>query len=316
MPYVAHAGVGLKDDVSTYQKDEWHFIKKINNIEYRWRLRKDLTYEVAAGLFDDGKTALACAKQMYVTLLYALLKGGFLIKVSGCDSYEPRFYCEEEGDKKSFFENEIFFFGNKKICEGQYGPGVHEVENSIDELKGYEFFDTDLLISWDSKLDFDNVDEYEFTYSRRAQKLLSSVLLAENSADYGMKMTIYCGILEHLSEDGNKSDAMLQKIDELIASVNDSDLGASDKQQLTNFLNGGKKKSSRQKCKELIKKYVKEQYGEHKAIDIFSDAYGVRSTFSHGDEINLDRDDRSKYIKFVVLDVIKGFILEQERKEC
>ena len=316
MPYVAHVGIRLKEDANTYKKDEWHQIKTVNGIEYRWRLKQNLTYEVISGLFVDRNDALIQAKQIYVTLLYSLIKGGFTIDVSGCDLYEQSLYSEDYGSVEEYIKNEPFFFWDKKTIGGQYGLGVYEVDSSIDEFDEYNFFDVEWSVSYDSNLDFDNVDEYIFTYSRKSQELLNSVILAEKATDYGMKMTIYCGILEHLSEDGNKSEAILNKIDDFINCVDDLELEQTEKDQLKNYLNGGKKKSSRQRCKELIKKYAKPQYGKHKSEKIFSDAYGIRSTFSHGDEINAFAEEASRYIKFVVLDVIKGYIQEKEKLEC
>ena len=315
MLYIAHAGVRLNEDAYTYKKDEWHLIKTVNGIEYRCRLKQDLTYEVISGLFSDKNDALIQAKKIYITLLYSLIKCGFSIDVSGCDLYEQSLYSEEYGSREEYIKNEPFFFWNKKNVGGQYGPGVYEVEASIDEFEEYNFFDVEWSVSCDSNLDFENVDEYIFTYSRESQDLLNSVILAEQAVDYGMKMTIYCGILEHLSEDGNKSEAILNKINDFINCVDDSELEPSEKDQLKNFLNSGKKKSSRQRCKELIKKYAQPKYGKYKSEKIFSDAYGIRSTFSHGDEINAFSEDASRYVKFVVLDVIKGYIREREKLE-
>ena len=160
------------------------------------------------------------------------------------------------------------------------------------------------------------MDEYIFTYSRTSQKLLHSVILAEKASDYGMKMTIYCGILEQLSEDGYKNEAVINKINDFINDVDTSGLDSTEKEQLKSFLNSGKKKSSRQKCKELIKKYAHPKYGQYESERIFSDAYGLRSTFSHGDEIKVFTENASRYIKYVVLDVIKGYIRAKENLEC
>ena len=112
------------------------------------------------------------------------------------------------------------------------------------------------------------------------------------------------------------SEKMKNKINDFINCVDDSELEQTEKDQLKNYLNVGKKKSSRQRCKELIKKYAQPKYGKYKSEKIFSDAYGIRSTFSHGDEINAFAEEASRYIKFVVLDVIKGYIQEKEKLEC
>lgn len=312
MLYVAHAGVKLKTDSTNCEKDVWHYIKTVDNIEYRWRLRKNLTYEVVAGTFSDPKDALTCAKQIYITLLYNILKSFYEISDSGCDMYEQRFYQEEYGNFDEFIKNEKFFFWNKNMIGGQYGPGVYEVDGSLDDFDNYKFEYIEWSQASDSDLSIDNIDEYIFTYSKESQALLNSVILAENSLEYGMKMTVYCGILEHLAVDGMKSDAVQNEIDKLIDHVEQSQLSKEEKEQLTGFLKNGKLKSSRQKCKELVRKYAKPEYGKHKAEKIFSDAYTARSIFSHGEKIDYRSNDTSHYIKYVVLDVIKGYIREKE----
>lgn len=313
MKYIAHAGVKLKDGVTHFANYEWNYIKTIDGIEYRWRLGKDRTYEVVAGLFDDKSDALISAKTMYITLLYSLLKGRFSLANAGCSTYEPRFFDKERDvDYDSFQRTESFFFWNKHLSGGRYGPGVYEVEDSFDEFEEYKFLGFKLSVSYDSDLTFDNVDEYVFIYNRKAQELMNSIIVADTEMDYGMKMTIYCSILEHLSEDGKKSEAVQYEIDKIVKRVKESELLASEKEQLINYLNLGKDLSASQKCRKLIEKYAAPQYGKFLSTKILSEAYSIRSAFSHGDSIDYDRIHASHYMKYMVLDVVKGYMRNLE----
>ncbi len=313
MKYIAHAGVKLKNGVTDYANYDWNYIKTTDGIEYRWRLGKDRTYEVIAGLFDEKSDALIIAKTMYITLLYSLLKGGFSLANAGCSTYEPRFFDKERDiDYASFLRTESFFFWNKKLSGGRYGPGVYEVEDSFEEFEEYKFFNFKLSVSYDSDLSFDNVDEHVFVYNRKAQELMNSIVVADAEMDYGMKMTIYCSILEHLSENEKKSEAVQLEIDNLVKSVDESQLIPDEKSQLISYLKLGKELSARQKCWKLISKYAAAQYGQHSAKDILSEAYSIRSAFSHGDNIDSDRIKSSHYIKYMALDVIKGYMRELE----
>ena len=65
-------------------------------------------------------------------------------------------------------------------------------------------------------------------------------MLAQQTMEYGMKMTIYCGIFEHLSENGLKSEAFQAEINELIKQVDRCDLGPVEKDQLILLFNFGR----------------------------------------------------------------------------
>ena len=314
MKYIAHAAVKLKCGVIENISDEWNYIKSIDAIEYRWRLGKSGTCEVTAGLFGDKSRALVCAKTMYITLLYSLLKDGFSLTDAGCESYETRFFQKERDiDYYSFVENENFFFWDKHFLGGLCGPGVYVVENTFKEFEEFKFLSGSLALLNTIELSFDNIDEHIFVYNRTAQELMSSVVVADNEIDYGMKMTIYCGILEHLSDNGKKSEAVQLEIDNLIKSVKESHLMQDEKNQLVNYLNLGKELSARQRCKKLIVEYAATQYGQYLAKDILDEAYSIRSEFSHGSNNYSNRLRCSRYMKYLVLDVIKGYMQELER---
>ena len=141
---------------------------------------------------------------------------------------------------------------------------------------------------------------------------MNSVIVADNEMDYGMKMTIYCSILEHLSESEKKSDAVQCEIDSLVKAVKTGPLLTDEKEQLINYLNLGRELSARQKCIKLIKKYAAQKYAQYSAKDILSEAYRIRSAFSHGDNIDSDKIESSYLIKRMVLDVIEGYMRDLE----
>jgi hypothetical protein len=314
MPYIAHAGIQLKDDYPKYNKNEWHFIKRVGEIEYKWRLCDDLTYDLIAGLFDDRKAALDCAKQLYVALFYDLFSHGFSVNDAGCSHYEPFLYSEQfDGDYGTWLANEEFFYRSKKKRGGsKTGPGVFEADNNIEEYAEYPFFHVSFGVLWeDGSLDFESKNERVFTYTKEAQSLLNTVATADSVSDFGLQMTLYCGLLEHLSDAAQKEPEVLQVLDQLIVSVNQFALSLEQKKALQNYLSQGKEQSSRQKIKLLCKKYAKPVYSQYKTDSIINKAYGARSVYSHGNKEHYNNE--AAYIKLVALDVIKNYLLEKER---
>ena len=315
MPYIAHAAVQLRDTYPDCGIDEWHFIKRIDSIEYRWRLKKNHAYEVVSGIFDERKEALLSAKQMYVTLFYFMQIGGIALSESGCQFYEPNLYVEEfDGDKDTFFDNEEYFFYSKNKQGENWGPSVYEVENSFEELSEIHDFSMTVSIQWPGfDLSFDNVDDYLFTYSSEAQELLNAVDLATRANDFGMGMTIYCGLLEHLSETTDKDQDVLAVIDDLIKLVNSTTLTEEKKSSLINYLKLGRKISANQKCTTLCKKYAKDSYRSFMTKNIIREAYRIRSAFTHGENYDTLELECAAYIKLVVLDVIRNYLAKKEK---
>ncbi len=313
MPYVAHAAVELQRNQYECRKDEWHFIKSVENIAYHWRLRKDLTYEVVSWLFDDPFVALKYAKQMYVTLFYSVIKKGLPIEKAGCERYQHLIFVPEfDGDEASFYENEEFFFWNKKKHGGHLGPNVFEVEKSIDELSDYKYYSFSVLFSIpNTVLNFDNADQYLFLYSKESQELLNSIVSAEKTESIGMRMTIYCSLLEHLAENKNRDPESLEVIDKIVELIDKESLSQDKKNSLKGLIISGRNLSATQKCLELCAKYANEKYGDYTCKKIVTEAYKVRSAFSHGDG-NSSCSKCVLLMKDIVLDVIKNYIRERE----
>ena len=314
MAYVAHAAVQLANDESPYEKNVWHFIKQNGSIEYRWKFCNDFTYHIIAGVFESAIDALQCAKQLYVSLFYELVWHGFPIADAGCSSYETRLFHDEEPEVNGYSGDESFFFWTKRYQGGELGPGVFEVDQSIDEFDEYRFLRASLTIRRDSDLCFDNADVYYFSYCREAQEYFNTIMLAESAFEYGMKMTIYCGLLEHLSENRDKEQDILCVLDKLVNYVESSSLPAEKKDSLRNFLNTGRKVSANQKCIALCERYAKPSYGGYTCKKIIGEAYSIRSAFSHGDNCDNRYSECAAYIKLVVLDVIKNYMREKENK--
>ena len=313
MKYVADIKVKLKDNHTKYDYDVWHNIKTIDEIEYKWRIRKDRTYEVVAGLFEDKHEALVKAKSIYITMIYSFLRAGFKLEEPGCESYMMDWYNEEyDGNKEEYYREEKGFFQEPKYTRAIFGPSVLVVEDSFNQIDDYKFLEFKLTVSYNSEFSFDNVDDYYFLYNRKSQELLNMVVIADSQMNVGMRMTMYCCILEHLSKNEDKSENVKREIDNLIKHINKDDLNDNEYNQLVNYLNLGKEMSVSQKCKNLIKKYAKTKYGDHDAIKIFSEAYEIRSSFAHG-LLNYTKDIKCAfYIKYIVLDVIKNYMRELE----
>lgn len=315
MAYVAHAAVLLANDESPNEKNVWHFIKQKGGIEYRWKFCNDFTYHIIAGVFESPTDALQCAKQLYVSLFYDLVWNGHSIADAGCNSYKTRLFHDEEPEVKGYNGDESFFFWTKCYQGGKLGPGVFEVDQSIDEFDEYRFIDGSLTIICESDLSFEKVDAYYFSYCREAQEYFNTIMLAENAFEYGMKMTIYCGLLEHLAENRDKEPDILCILDELVKYVEGSSLPSEKKDSLKNFLNTGRKVSANQKCIALCERYAKQNYGGYTFKKIVGAAYSIRSAFAHGGNWEKRYSKCAAYIKFVVLDVIKNYMKEKENKD-
>ena len=313
MAYVAHAAVQLAYDESPKEKNVWHFIKQNDSIEYRWKFCNDFTYHIIAGVFESATDALKCAKQLYVSLFYNLVWYGFPIADAGCNSYETRLFHDEEPEINGYSGDESFFFWTKHYQGGRLGPGVFEVDQSINEFDEYSFISGSITIICDSDLSFENVDAYYFLYCREAQEYFNIIMLAENAREYGMKMTIYCGLLEHLSESRDKDQDVLSMLDDLVKYVDSSELSSKKKELLKNYLNAGRKVSAKQKCIALCERYGKQNYGGFSYKKIISEAYSIRSAFSHGENCENRYSKCSAYIRILVLDVLKNYMKEKER---
>ena len=307
MVYIARAAVGLSSGSLLYQADQWYPIKTVCGIEYRWRLKKDNTFEVFAGVFTDEFEALSCAKQMYINILYTFYSRQVRIDDPGPWLYSSNF----DSDKTRQISEESYVFYNSHYVGTFTGPAVYEVENSIDDfdlyksLKGYISGS-----STDQNINIEKIDQYVFSYNSESHSLLRYIYLAEQTNDYGMKMTIYCSILEHMAEDGYKSKASQAEIDALVGHVCDSPLSDEEKNQLVNLLESGRRLSARQKCVNLLNKYARYSYDGYTPKKIFDEAYSLRSAFAHGNSPKTIK--ASWYIKFVVLDVIKAYMRDKE----
>lgn len=314
MPYVAHAAYALTTYIDPAETNFWRTIKQVDNIEYRWKYARDGSCHVLAGVFEDPNAALNCAKEIYVTLFYQLMRQHFSIADEGCAPFEALapFRSGHKQASGGYDGDETFFFWNKRYIGGRIGPGVFEVDHSIDEFDDYQFMTATIQSARKPELDLIDVDQHLFTYCREAQVCLSAILLAENAGDLGLQMTIYCGLLEHLSKSADKDPETLAVIDQLIKLVDKSGLLPTRKLKLKNFLNSGRKVSSRQRCRELCAKYAKPEYGGHKCKKIINDAYGLRSAFSHGERADYFDSPCDWYMKFVVLDVVEGIMRERE----
>lgn len=315
MPFIAHVGVALSNDFTAYEKNKWFFIKNTNQLKFYWRLSEDHVYEVACLLFNDKHKALTAAKYIYCAVLYNLLRKGISIKESGCESYAKQLYCAElDGDRKDYPESS--FFWDPHHIGGGLGPDVYEIPGTLEDFDRI-YNARNIGISWavqttNSVLDFDNYDTAPFCYSQTAQPLLNTVVQADSAMDIGLQMTLYCGLLEHLAENGNKDADVVSEIDVLIQHVNDSSLSKEKTESLVSYLERGKERSSRQKCLGLCSKYAKERYGCHPVKKIIDDAYSIRSAYSHGEDCSNRYSGPAPYIKLVVLDVLKGYMNDKE----
>ena len=307
LKYIAHAAVKLQEGILDEQKNKWVHIKRSANIEYRWRVCGDRFCEIIAGAFEDKFDALRCAKRMQVTLLYATLG-----RYTSLETAVPSFYSPDlDSDKTGTIENGEAVFHRIRVRQRFAGPGVFEVENSLEEFDNYQPVSISVSTSGTVRLDLSNIDTGSFSYNSVVHDLFQSIEVAENTYNFGIRMTIYCGLLEHLANDARKEDEVQIEIDALVEHVNSSSLANENKSQLIQYLETGRNQSARQKCKKLIEQYANTYYENYSAKKILDAAYSLRSKFSHGEIVKYDI--MASYLKNIVLDVIAGYMCEKEK---
>lgn len=307
MKYIAHAAVRLQNGILDEQKNKWFQIKNIGNVEYRWRVCGDRFCEVIAGVYDDKFDALRCAKKMHVTLLYATLG-----RHTSLEDAVPSFYSLDlDSDISGVIKDGESVFHSIRARQRFPGPGVFEVDNSLDEFDDYRPLSVTITTSSTVYLDLSNIDVGTFSYNSDVHDLFQSIEVAENANNFGIRITIYCGLLEHLAKDARKEDEVQSEIDVLVNHVKESCLSKENKSQLLQYLETGRNQSARQKCKTLIAQYANENYGGYPAKKILDTAYSLRSKFSHGE--NVQYDVMASYMRFIVLDVIQGYMCEKEK---
>ncbi len=315
MPYVAHVGIVLSDSFTAYEKDRWVLIQQSGDLRFYRRINRSNLYEIACELFSDKEKALMMAKRMYTQALFNLLERDIHIADGGCQMYQKRIRIPElDGDEYP----DWFFFWTPKNQGGGVGPDVYEVYNTFDDFDEI-YKHIPLNLEWsisisDLSLEFSNYDHAPFLYDEVSQYFLNKVVKADSAFDHGLKMTIYCGVLEQIADCAYKDNPGFYKdkdvlcvIDRLIEQVNQSELSKEKINSLVTLLKSGKKTSARQNCKNVAKLYAKLKYGDYDTEDIISDAYNTRSSFSHGANRNKPYAGPASFMKFVVLDVIAGY---------
>ena len=65
MPYIAHIGIVLGENYTSYVKDQWELILQCDGLRYHRRVNSDNLYEIACELFYDKESALLAAKNIY-----------------------------------------------------------------------------------------------------------------------------------------------------------------------------------------------------------------------------------------------------------
>ena len=313
MPYIAYAGVQLKWDFKSYEKDRWYPLKSIHNTQYQWRITSDSIYEVICGIFFQKEHAEIIAKYVFTKVLYNLLSNDIAIDNNCCRFWGDEFYFEEiNGDYQEFLDTLFVYTGKNKV----YGQGnifVIQVENSLSDFTGLSINSNRGTIIVDGDiLSFDNYNCSFFQYNKEGQQLYHTIIMADNTDNLGIKMTLYCGILEHLVSDYEKDQDVIEEIDQLIQHVEESKLSKDNKHTLKEYLKRGKKASSRQKCRDFVNKYGREKYGEYTGKQIINAAYDIRSAFSHGSNCDKMYGTPAKYMKAVILEVVNNYMHEKD----
>lgn len=297
MFYLAHAATVLVSDFPIYEKNKWFKLKPSNELEYKWRITSNKIYEVICGPFNDPLEAQNMAKNLHKELKYNFLFNDIQVEGLGYSFDQPSIWTHHH-------------------IGGRLGANVFEIIESIDELDE-TYFNKRLSgyltpLEFHSLLDFNNYGSLCFLYNDEAARLLDMMERASGSVDSGLKMTIYCGILENLTNDAEKSEDVLLLIDALIKEVGDACISEEEKKSLIGYLKTGKRKSSREKCIDLCKRYATGSYGQYSAEAVVKAAYKIRSSFSHGsNRYSTLTNSKACYMEKVVKKVIAGYLEEK-----
>ena len=316
MGFVGHVALKIAVENTAYEKNKWFQIKTEGEIRYLWRFTNGNVYEMIAGVFEDKKDAVSAVKKLYVNIFYFFSYNNIPIEEAGCENYYRRSYdVSIDTSVENYESTESYFCWTKRKCGGFYGPGVYEVEDHIEEFEEYRFLFGSLgrpIVKF--QLDIP-IDKYLFIYCKKAQELFCDVLNADK-LNPGLRMTVYCGLLEHLSDSNQKKEKIIiDMLDEFIQVVQENSILSTDqKNQLCNYFGRGKEISARSKCKQICKKYANENYGGISTEKILGEAYGLRSAFAHGNTVDNNGFQYVDYMKRIVLDVIVGYM--QENSDC
>ena len=89
---------------------------------------------------------------------------------------------------------------------------MYEIESGLDDFNRYKpSFAVTVQCTVRKPIDFGEIDEHIFIYNREAQRLLNTIIVATSIHDIGMEMTLFCGLLEHLSESGKKDPDVIRE---------------------------------------------------------------------------------------------------------
>lgn len=140
MQYVASASIKLKCFPTNYNKNEWIYIKNVNNIKYYFCIHSNYQCEIVSGIFIDEYEALNKAKQMYISLCYYIITHGIPVLNSGCDIYGNRMYHKElDGNLAEYIKKEKYFFNTSNCLNHACGPNVYEVNSKIEDFFKIKF---------------------------------------------------------------------------------------------------------------------------------------------------------------------------------
>ena len=287
--------------------DNWHIIKEENNIIYKWRVNQN-RYQLLIGEYTDIVQAKSDFNKLYVSLFY-----NYIYNILN----KPRV-----GSIGMLFRENIpqILYEHKHYCSGAYAA-IHEIED-MSEIENMKLISGRVLLKSDinNYFDFNNLfsDDY-FNYSEESNHYLYVLNLAHNINDDGLKMTLLCGLLEKISIQENKSDAVVSEIERLISMIDKSKLSDKEYEQLKNYLNDGKRESARQRCIKTINKYANDfVINGYDAKTIVSDAYSIRSAYSHGDNQKKESSNKMKesanYMFYLMLHIVNEYFKEKQQE--
>ena len=279
--------------------EKWHIIKEENGITYKWRLFAK-RYQLLSGEYADIEHAKTDANRLYVSTFYNFY-----------DKLQNTSYCGSMGMMYKECYNDLLL----SIKDSNSPIAIYEI-NEMSEIENMKMLSCKVFVKNDyySYFDFNNLFSREFfDYSEESHPYLYALNLAFNVDDFGLKMTLLCGILERLAKDEYKSESVIKEINRLISLIDKTKLRDDDYEKLKNYMYGGKKKSSSQKCLGLIDKYAPNfEIKSYSAYEILKKAYSIRSSYSHGN--NPGFDEKASYMSGLVLQIIKEYFKQQQEK--
>lgn len=304
--YLAKILIILNFNFSKYPEKQWVTLFRQKEIECRWRYIGLYETEFILGVFNSIEAAREGGKRLYANILMEFLANN-VIKDSGC--YDPKI-----DNIESINVDEFIQYIPKGLIAHPKGLAIYEIDNSLDDFDKYHYLraHAEGYGSTPRDLPLENLQEGFLEYSAFSQHIFNLVSEANRSKDERVYIPLLCRAIEFMAERNiSKSVEEIMVLDECIEVVENSELTCKQKENLKNYLNDGKRKSSRKQNLELVRKYSKINFDQMSPVEVFNDSYNLRSQIIHGYRYKISDFPGEKHLSKLVLHLLYEYLREK-----